>query len=128
MHDTREDADKRYAFKMKLMREVLKINRDYNTVLSIILYLIDYLLRLPEELSEKLKDTMTPIMEKEVNGMGQTEREFISPTMEGIFARIEEKNTEKIVLEMLKKDFPIDIIAEVTHLDVEAIKKLKETI
>ncbi|MEK5040697.1 Rpn family recombination-promoting nuclease/putative transposase [Sporosarcina sp. FSL K6-3457] len=40
MHDTKEDVDKRYAFKMKLMREVLKINRDYDTVLYIVFYFI----------------------------------------------------------------------------------------
>ncbi|MEK5040699.1 hypothetical protein [Sporosarcina sp. FSL K6-3457] len=39
-----------------------------------------------------------------------------------------EKSLTKVALEMLKKDFPIDVIAEVTHLDIEAIKKLKETI
>lgn len=146
MHDSREDADKRYAFKMKLMREVLKINRDYHEVLEIILYFIDYLLRLPEELSEKLATTITPIV-REVSGMGQIEREFVSPTMEAVFAKIQEngekkgweegreegeklgtkKSLTKVALELLKEGLSIDLIAKATGLDKETIEKLKET-
>lgn len=135
MHDTKEDADKRCAFKMKLMREVLKINRDYDTVLYIYFYFLDYLLRLPEELSKKLYDTMAPIEQKKVIGMGQIERKFVSPTMEAILSGVQEigekrgaeKNTTKIVLEKLKEDTPIDFIAKETGLDIEVIKKQQET-
>ena len=37
-----------------------------------------------------------------------------------------EQGIEKVVLEMLKEGSSIDFIAKVTHLDKEAIEKLKE--
>jgi len=38
----------------------------------------------------------------------------------------EERGVKKVALEMLRKGTSIDFIAEVTHMDVEEIKKLKE--
>ena len=37
-----------------------------------------------------------------------------------------EQEQKKIVLEMLKEQLPIDLIAKVTHMDKEAIEELKK--
>ncbi|WP_192599125.1 Rpn family recombination-promoting nuclease/putative transposase [Sporosarcina limicola] len=147
MHDTREDVDKRYTFKMKLMGEVIKSKHYSWPEIKAVFYFIDYLLRLPEKLSEKLYDKMTTIMQKEGNGMVQFESEGWSPTMEAIFTRIHEKgekegiekgleqgieqgikkNKVEFVLGMIKEGIPIATITKIAGLDEVAIKKLIET-
>ena len=54
MNATRKDTDKRYKFKMKLIREIIKSKRYSLTEILFIIYFIDYLLRSLEELSAKL--------------------------------------------------------------------------
>ncbi|MFC5591412.1 Rpn family recombination-promoting nuclease/putative transposase [Sporosarcina soli] len=133
MNDTREDADKRYTFKMKLMREILQSDRYSHTEILAVFYFIDYLLRLPKELTEQFYDTMVPIIEKEVKQMVQFNNEDLSPTMEAVFTRIREegerkgieKGIEKVVLEMLKEGLPDDLITKVTNMNKEAIEKLR---
>ncbi len=133
-NDTREDVDKRYAFKMKLMQEILKSDRYSHMEILAVFYFIDYLLRLPKELTEKLYDTMVPIIEKEVKQMVQFNNEDLSPTMEAVFTRIREegerkgieRGIEKVVLEMLKEGLPDDLITKVTHMDKETIEKLRK--
>ncbi|WP_342513317.1 Rpn family recombination-promoting nuclease/putative transposase [Sporosarcina sp. FSL K6-1522] len=144
MHDTKNDMDKRYVFKMKLMREMIR-NKPYpGAEIQAIFYFIDYLLRLPEDLSRKLNNTLIPIIQKEVNDVVQFDNGEWSPTMEAVFARIKEDWVEegkakgleqgieqgvtKVVLEMLKKELPVDVIAEVTHLKQEKIEQLRETL
>ena len=148
MHDTRKDADKRYAFKMKLMREIIKSKQYSGTEVQAVFYFIDYLLRLPEELSQKLNNMLIPIIQKEVNDMVQFDSGDWSPTMEAVFAKIREdgerrgiekgieqgleqgleQGVTKVVLEMLKKGFTIDVIVEVTHLEREKIEELRATL
>ncbi|WP_342514436.1 Rpn family recombination-promoting nuclease/putative transposase [Sporosarcina sp. FSL K6-1522] len=90
MHDTKKDTDKRYAFKMKLMREIIKSKQYSGTEIQAVFYFFDYLLRLPENLSRKLNDTLIPIIQKEVNDMVQFDSGEWSPTMEAVFAKIRE--------------------------------------
>jgi predicted transposase/invertase (TIGR01784 family) len=138
MNDTREDMDKRYIFKMKLMREILKSDSYSHTEILAVFYFIDYLLRLPKELTEQFYDTMVPIIEKEVKQMVQFNNEDLSPTMEAVFTRIREegerkgieqgieRGIEQVALEMLKEDSSIEFIAKVTHLDKKTIEKLRK--
>ncbi|MCG7336103.1 hypothetical protein MHZ95_12595 [Sporosarcina sp. ACRSM] len=120
------------------MREILKSDRYSHTEILAVFYFIDYLLRLPKELTEKFYDKMVPIIEKEVKQMVQFNNEDLSPTMEAVFTRIREegerkgieqgieKGIEKVVLEMLKEGLPDDLITKVTHLDKETIEKLRK--
>ncbi|MCG7336090.1 Rpn family recombination-promoting nuclease/putative transposase [Sporosarcina sp. ACRSM] len=130
MNDTREDVDKRYAFKMKLMKKIITDNKNSRSEILAVLYFIDYLLRLPEELSKKFHETMIPIIQKEANDMVQFNGEELSPTMEAIFAHFQEegkrKGIEQVALEMLKEGSSVEFIAKVTRLDREAIEKLRK--
>ncbi len=142
MNDTRGDMDKRYTFKMKLMREILKSDSYSHTEILAVFYFIDYLLRLPKELTEQFYDTMVPIIEKEVKQMVQFDNEDLSPTMEAVFTRIREEGErkgieqgiergieqgiEQVALEMLKEGSSIEFIAKVTRLDKETIEKIRK--
>ncbi|MBO0588617.1 Rpn family recombination-promoting nuclease/putative transposase [Sporosarcina sp. E16_8] len=146
MNETKQDADKRYAFKMKLMREIIKHPIYSRTTIQAVFYFIDYLLRLPQELSEQLAKIIRPILKEEANDMVQFNEENPSPTLAAIFAMEREEGERKgieqgiergieqgieqgiakVVLEMLKEGASIDFIAKVTHLDKEAIEKIRK--
>ena len=155
-NDTKEDTEKRYTFKEKLMRELIKNNRYLDVEIQAAIYFIDYLLRLPEELTHKLYNTLTPIIQEEGNDMVQFNSGEWGPTMEAVFAKLREnaervgleqgiergieqglergiekgleQGVKKVVIEMLKEGAPIDFIARVTHLEQDQIERLRETL
>jgi len=115
-HDTKEDTEKRYTFKEKLMRELIKNNCYSDVEIQAAIYFIDYLLRLPEDLTQKLYNTLTPIIQEEGNDMVQLNSGEWGPTMEAVFSKLRknaervgleqglEQGVKNVVLEMLKKD------------------------
>jgi len=143
-HDTKEDTEKRYTFKEKLMRELIKNNCYSDVEIQAAIYFVDYLLRLPEELTQKLYNTLTPIIQEEGNNMVQFNSGEWGPTMDVVFARIREsaeriglkqgieqgieQGVKNVVLEMLKKGFTTDLIIELTHLEEDKIEELRETL
>lgn len=137
-NDTEHNAEKRYTFKEKLMREMIKNDRYSDLEVQAVIYFIDYLLRLPEDLVEQLYNSLTPIIQEEGKTLIHTEWSPTnsggwSPTMDAIFARVQEnaekvgmeKGLEQVVIEMLKKGFTLDLIAEVTHLERAKIERLR---
>ena len=52
---TTHDADERFVFKVKLMRELLRDKSVQRSSISALIFFIDYLLRLPDELKEPLR-------------------------------------------------------------------------
>ena len=143
-NDTEHNAERRYMFKEKLMREMIRNDCYSDIEVQAVIYFVDYLLRLPEDLVAKLYDSLAPIIQEEGKDMVQFNSGEWSPTMEAIFARIQEnaervgmekgieqgleKGLEQVVIEMLKKGLTTDLIAEVTHLERAKIEELRETI
>lgn len=152
MHKTKNEADQRYSFKMKLIREVLKLEGHSRVSISAVFYFIDYLLRLPEELRHKFTDTIRPILEEEGQKMVQYESEDLSPTLadlveierkEALEQGIEqgigqgreqgleqglEQGKRNIALALLEEGSEVDYIARVTKLSVAEVEKLKKTL
>ena len=101
-----------------------------------VIYFIDYLLRLPEDLTQKLDNTLTPIIQEEGNDMVQFSSGEWGPTMEAVFVKLRENaeqvglelGVKNVVLEMLKKGFTTDLIMELTHLEEDKIEELRETL
>ena len=112
--------------------------------ISAVFYFIDYLLRLPKEFTHQLTETMRPILEEERAQMVQFESNDLSPTLaelaaierkeameQGVVQGLEqgaEKNKKHIALTLLGEGFDVDYIAKITELDVEEVKRLKETL
>ena len=140
MHETKNEVDQRYRFKMKLMREVLKLEGHSRVSITAVFYFIDYLLRLPEELRHEFTDTIRPILGEEGLEMVQYESDDLSPTLADL-VRIERKEAleegleqgleqglRNVALTMLKEDLEVEYIAKLTKLSIAEVEKLKKTL
>ncbi|MCZ2260944.1 hypothetical protein [Sporosarcina sp. G11-34] len=138
LHETENKVDLRYRFKIKLMREVLKLEVHSRVSITAVFYFIDYLLRLPEELSHEFTDKIRPILEEERQKMVQYESGDLSPTLADL-ARIEgkealeegleqglEQGLRSVALTMLQENLEVEYIAKLTKLSVAEVEKLKE--
>ncbi|WP_299094852.1 hypothetical protein [uncultured Metabacillus sp.] len=129
-NEAKNDAEKRYRFKRKLIRLVLQKNeyhpKEQRIYLSALIYFIDYLLQIPEELTEKLKNEI--ILSKEEIEMMYLDRKNLPPTF-GELIKLEreegrEEGQRKVAKRMLKEGFPIEMISKLTELSEEEIRKL----
>lgn len=132
MHETKTNMDKRYAFKMKLMRDILRQYKDSAVVLQATLSFIDYLLRLSDELSEQLKGDIRPIIRKERKDMIQYDKDNWSPTMAAVLNSFGKEWKEEGIKEersniartLLQKDMPLELIVEITKLTLQEVEEL----
>ncbi|WP_052738000.1 hypothetical protein [Bacillus sp. SA1-12] len=133
-NEAKNDAEKRYRFKRKLILLVLQKNeystKEQRVYLSASIYFIDYLLQIPKELTEKVKSEI--ILSKEEIEMMYLDRKNLPPTF-GELIKLEreegreeglEKAQRKVAIRMLKEGFPIEMIARLTELSEEEIRKL----
>ena len=129
MHETKNEVDQRYRFKMKLMREVLKLEGQSRISISAVFYFTDYLLLLPEELRHKFTDTIGPIIKKEGQLMVQFEKNDLPPTVADLIEteRKEalEQGLKNVALTMLQENLEVEYIAKLTKLSVAEIEKLR---
>ncbi|MBT2692823.1 hypothetical protein [Bacillus sp. ISL-55] len=132
----KNDDEKRYRFKYKLMRLVLqKMNQpldERRIYLSALTYFIDYLLQLPIELTEKLRNEI--MISKEAIDLMYLDRKNLPPTfgelrkMEREEGKIEGLLVERkrIVSKLTRENFTVEQIADLTELSIEEVKKLQE--
>lgn len=143
VHETKDEDRKRYLFKRKLMREIVRNQQYSRTAVQAVLHFVDYLLRLPEELSWQLSEKIRPILGKEQKLMELYNEENASPTITNIFERkrqegvlegeikgkmegkIEERHD--IARNLLKQNVPLETIASATKLTLEELGMLKNT-
>lgn len=142
---TKNDSDARYAFKRKLMIQILQKfsvqQENTRTYLSALFYFIDFLLQVPKDLSRQLKDDIKPYMGKEVVQRMQAEKTNPSQTLEEIFAELRQDGREEgiekgikegrkdafkhVVQKLIRQNYSDKQIVEITELDLEDIKELK---
>ena len=133
MHETKDRMGQRMRFKMKLMREVLKLEGHSRTSMGAVFYFVDYLLRLPKDLAHQLTETIRPLLGEERESMVQFESGDLSPTFADLVAierkeameQGEERSKKNIALTLLGEDFEVEYIAKLTGLSVEEVEKLK---
>ncbi|QQK75331.1 Rpn family recombination-promoting nuclease/putative transposase [Salicibibacter cibarius] len=141
MQKSRNDADKRYQFKRRLFELLLqdpeKNAREY---VHSLLYFIDYVLQIPEDMSKKLQEEVKPMIGKEANDMDKTKHPdppTLKPLLdelrqegkelgrrEGI-AEGQRERTKEIAVAMLKEGIPIESIMKVTGLNDEELSEIK---
>ncbi len=139
MHETKSQMNLRYRFKIKLIREILRLEGHSRMSISAVFYFVDYLLRLPKEFTHQLTETIRPILEEERTDMVQFDSNDLSPTLAEL-AAIErkealeqgivqgtEKSKKHFALTLLGEGFDVDYIAKLAELDVEEVMKLKKT-
>lgn len=136
---TRDNAEKRYTFKEHLIQE-LAANQRYSPLeIQTVIYFVDYLLKLPEDLTEKLYDTLLPILQEGKHMAHQLNGSW-GPTMDAVFAKVreiselqgieqgKESALETVTIEMLKTGAATDYISKVTGMSAEQIEELQKNI
>ncbi|WP_158701720.1 hypothetical protein [Lentibacillus sp. Marseille-P4043] len=148
---SKTNASKRYTFKRKLMIQTLQKftsqQEKSRTYLSALFYFIDYLLQVPKEYSQQLKNDIIPYLGKEVAQKMRAEKTDTSQTLAEIFEEMKREGIEegrkegkedgrkegrkdsliKVVRKLVKKGFTNDEIAEITELGTGEIAELRES-
>ena len=125
---TTHDADARFVFKVKLMRELLRDKSVQRSTISALIYFIDYLLRLPDELKEplrvELREEDFQMLHFEKNNVPPTVAELMaSQIAEGFLAE-----RRSIALALIAKGFGDGEIADLTKLSVGEVVELRRTL
>ncbi|WP_373895039.1 hypothetical protein [Virgibacillus sp. CBA3643] len=103
-----------------------------HTYVSVLIYFIDYLLQVPPYLTKKLRDNVSPLLNKEVVQKMQTERSNPSPTLAEIFDEREKEGKKEAMKqfaeELILENFSDDYIAKLTKLSVEEVALLRKSL
>ncbi|WP_338788297.1 hypothetical protein [Metabacillus sp. FJAT-53654] len=138
-NEAKNDSEKRYRFKRKLIQLVLQKN-DYPQeeryiYLSALIYFIDYLLQIPIELTQKLQNEI--ILTKEEIEMMYLDRNNLPPTFGELKRLVREEGREEgrekgieegqklVAVELLKDGMPVYLVAKYVKLSIEIVEELK---
>lgn len=136
MLKSRKNASKRYQFKRRLLELLLqdpqKRSQEY---IQPLLYFIDYLLEVPEEMTRELQEEIGPMIGKEASYMERamypdppTLKPFIDEWRQEGKAEGIAEGTKKIAMSMLKKGYSAKEIMELTNLTEKELDELKKQI
>ena len=81
MHLTENEVEKRYRFKQKLMRELIRSKKYSSTSIVAVIHFIDYLLQLPEEETNRMSKVIGPEIRKERGIMKHYNEDNASPSI-----------------------------------------------
>ncbi|WP_186671156.1 hypothetical protein [Sporosarcina sp. BP05] len=131
LNKTKLDADARFVFKVKLLRELLHDENIQRPSISALFYFIDYLLRLPEQLKESLRVEL----QEEDFQMLHFEKNNVPPTVAELMAMdraegIKEGITEErraLARSMITKGYSNEEIMGLLPLSEEEIASLRLT-
>lgn len=152
----KNDMDKRYHFKRKLMIKILESyplqQERSRTYITTLFYFIDYLLQTPKELEEELRIDLSEYIYKEGGQQMHAEKEVLSPTLAGVLKMIEKEEIKKaekrgkeqgieqgksvgnkeakviFAKRLIKEDFHDEKIAELTGLALPEVVKIKRSL
>ena len=136
LHKTKDEVYRRYLFKRKLMREIIRKQEYSRTAVQATLHFVDYLLQLPEEYMKQLSVEIRPIIREEKELMELYNKENSSPTIMNTFDLELEKGIEQgieqekrgIAKKLILKNMPLATIVEVTGLTLKEVKEIQETV
>jgi hypothetical protein len=117
--ETRNDAVARKEWKFKLTRSLYEQGYERQDILNLFRF-IDWILELPEGLKQSFR-----------NELEEYERERQMPYVTSIermgIEQGEDRATQKIALNMLRKNIPLETIAEVTGLSIDRLQELQSS-
>ena len=131
------ENEKRYNFKQELVNLAYEKYAHHEAYLSALLYFIDYILQIPSELDEKLYDSLPlKLKTKEEGKVMGMEKLKDTPTFGKLYrdwkeeGKVEGKaeGMKEVALNLLKKDFSDEEISQITDLELEEIKQLRESL
>nr|WP_239584165.1 Rpn family recombination-promoting nuclease/putative transposase [Aquibacillus albus] len=142
--ESKGDEEKRYRFKRQLFRMILQKNTyppvERRIYIATLIYFIDYLLQIPLELTQKLRDEI--IKTKEGKEMVYMDREHLPQSwaeLEKVFREEgkeegEKKGLEKgleegkksVAIELLKAGMTVEVVANYAKLPLEKVKEMAD--
>lgn len=138
-NESKNDTEKRFRFKLKLMRLVLRTtnhpSEERRIYLSTLIYFIDYLLQIPIELTRKLRSEI--ILSKEDTDMMYLDRKNLPPTFGELMEQEKEEGKEigkelgkeigqrLVAIELLKDGMSVERVAKYVKLPIEEIEKMR---
>lgn len=141
MNRSNKKMSLRSNYKRALLREVWSLKNINRKEMSALLYFVDYLLRLPKEMSEKLQQEMRTEIRKEDAIMLESYKEDLPPTLagilemerrEGIELGIErgiekgiEQGIKQIIISLIENGFTDEVIANVAKQTVKEVKAIR---
>lgn len=140
VHQTKDEVEKRYRFKRRLMRKLIRSENYSRTAVAATFYFIDYLLQLPEEETKRLSKELGPEIRKERGLMELYNEENASPTVINSFAeQLDrgfakgreqgiEQSSKNIAKKLMAKGMPLETIADVTGLSLDEVTALEDNI
>ena len=139
MNRSNKKMSLRSAYKRALLREVWSLKNINRKEMSALLYFVDYLLKLPRDMSEQLQQEMRAEIRKEDEMMLETYKEDLPPTLagilemerqEGIDLGIDlgiERGIKQVAKKMIAKGKSNEEIIDATDLTLEEVEALRNT-
>jgi predicted transposase/invertase (TIGR01784 family) len=119
--ETRNDSVARKEWKFKLTRLLYERGYERQDILNLFRF-IDWILELPEDLKRSFRDDLEEYeRENQMPYVTSIERMGIEQGIE----QGEDRATQKIALNLLRKNIPLETIAEVTGLTIEQLQQLQ---
>ena len=137
-----DKMEMRSIYKRALLRDVWSLQNATRTEISALLYFVDYLLKLPEEMSEQLKQELRTEIRKEDEQMLQLHKGELPPTLAGILEMERQEGLElgiergieqgieqgirQMILNLIEKGFTEEVIADVANITVEQVQEFQK--
>lgn len=137
MNRSNKKMSMRSTYKRALLREVWSLKNIDRKEMSALLYFIDYLLKLPKELSKQLQQEMRTEIRKEDEMMLEFYKEDLPPTLagflelerrEGIVLGIEqgiEQGIKQIIISLIENGFTDEAIATIAKQTIEKVQTIR---
>src|SRR5699024_5587990 len=139
---SKQDAEIRYAFKKSLVTSILE---KYDTAaeatidhLNSLIYFVDNLLKLPEEMKHKLREELNPYLGEEVITKMRAEKTNQPPTIAELMKEYEQEGIEKgkkeaiknisEAISLIRKNYSNEKISEITKLTSEDLGEIRKSI
>ena len=136
------EMEMRSIYKRALLRDVWSLQNATRTEISALLYFVDYLLKLSEEMSEQLKQELRTEIRKEDEQMLQLHKDELPPTLAGILEMERQEGLElgiergieqgieqgirQMILNLIEKGFTEEVIADVAKITVEQVQEFRK--
>lgn len=133
MNRSSKKMSERSAYKRALLRKVWSLENIKRKEMSALLYFIDYLLKLPKDMSKQLQQEMRAEIRKEDEEMLELYKEDLPPTLAGILELERQEGIDlgikrgikQVAKNMLVKGISIEDIMDATSLSLEEIEALR---
>jgi predicted transposase/invertase (TIGR01784 family) len=121
--ETRNDAMVRKEWKFKLTRMLYERGHERQDILNLFRF-IDWILELPEDLKRSFRDELEAYeRERQMPYVTSIERMGIEQGIE----QGRDRERQSIALNLLRKNIPLETIAEATGLTIEQLQQLRSS-